>query len=187
MNTSAVDKVVADAAALPPAEFSTLLLKLQALQFVSAPKATTSSELPEDLHALTLYHALSLQLRVQLQIPPIPVDKFFLSSRSANQVKESLALAVEQLNTLAPGMTRTEWASVSDLVAGLAVTQVRRGRFAVPWFGISLVLKNLPALLDEHFPGYASSNLLKLVLRLRTQQRSAPDVRNKSDKKAGAR
>ena len=186
MSAADVDKVVVTAAALPPAEFLTLMLKLQALQSVSTPKSV-SSDPPEDTHALALYHALSLQLRIQLQIPPIPADKFFLSSKSANQMKESLAGAVEQLNALAPRMTRTEWASVSDLVAGLAVTQVRQGGFKVPWFGISLALKNLPALLDEHFPGYASSNLLRLVLQLRTQKRNTPDVRNQPIKKTGTR
>ena len=184
MTTSAVDNLLSAASGLPSSDLDLLLSKLQALRSVTK-KGEAKNE--QELHSQLLYHALSSHLLSQLHIPPIPESIFFnkASLKGLNkQVKEGLALAVEQLNTLAPEMTRTEWASVADLVAGLAVERVKNGQFEMPWQGIALMLKNLPQLLDTHFPGYASSNLLKLVLKLRVQKRTPSHVRHQSIEEA---
>lgn len=181
-------KILAEAATLSSVELSNLVLKLQALQSLSSAITTkkTGETGQQEIHVQVLYHALSSQLQAQLRVRPIPVTKFFTTTGLSLQVKESLVLAAEQLDALAPNMTRVEWNSIADLVAGLAVNRVRQNGFKVPWFGISLTLKNLPSLLDEHFPGYASSNLLKLVLQLRTQKKERSHVWDQPVKKTGA-
>lgn len=185
MHVSAVNKLLADAAALPPSDFDALVLRLQALRSVTkAAKGPAKSA--QELRSQLLYHALSSHLLTQLHIKPVAENIFFgIASNNGlgKQVKDNLLVAIEQLNSLSPTMTTTEWASVLDLVAGLAVDKVKRGKFEMPWQGISWALKNLPLLLDEHFPGYASSNLLKLVLQLRVQKRT-PHVWNQPSTEA---
>lgn len=167
---STVTDLLSQAATLPPVELSELIRNLQALEATSGGPPLQKSSSTKDVYIYMLYDALSHYLQYHLHIRPIPAP-VFLTKKLGKTVFDSLKDAVEQLHVLAPEMTRTEWASITYLVADLTVDHVKTGQFNVPWFGISLTLKNLPSLLDKHFPGYASSGLLKLLLRLRTQKR----------------
>ena len=171
------DKLLTQAAKLPPAELSNLILRLQALDALnSSPGYAPAAHEHHvtEIRVVALYDAVGAQLHSQLHLRPIPATKFLGLSGIGITVKNSLTEAVSQLDTLAPEMKRTEWASVLDLVAGLAVNAVRKSQAKVPWLGVANVLQNLPSLLDEHFPGYSSSGLLRLVLKLRLQKRGKP-------------
>ena len=173
-----VDELFFQASKLPTADLSDLQLRLQALNSVTSNRwsgaSSNASNTPKhslEVRVGILYDALCTHLRHQLQLRPPPANKFFTGSGLGSQVRESLQDAVQQLATLEPELTRTEWVSVADLVAGLTVDYVKRNQFKVPWLGVAWALRNLPSLLDKHFPGYASSGLLKVVLRLRIQKR----------------
>lgn len=175
MSAGDIDKVVLAALVLSPAELKTAILKLQALSAVSSGKKKNESE---SLPVQTLYHAISRHLYTQLHVRPVAINIFFTRTHAAQRVKESLTSAVAQLEQLAPRMTPVEWASISDLIADLAVTRIRQRNFNPPWLGITYTLQNLPSLLDEHFPGYASNGLLGVVLKLRTKNEGRLRVRD---------
>lgn len=162
-----VDELLSRAAKLPAPELAEFSRSIQALASFTRKNGDAFSSSP-NIHLL--YGAVCFHLHHHYHIHPAPVDQFLAHNTLAPMVWEALKKAEEQVVELLPNITRTEWASVADLIAGLAVHSVKGGEFKSPWVGVAWALKNVPFLLDTHFPGYASSGLLKVVLRQRIQK-----------------
>ena len=164
---STVSDLLRQVAALSPGQLADFLRRAQALASVSN---TAVEREGNDAVPILLYHALSHHLRIQLHYTAPPHTEFLKRSKLAKSVQQAFRSVEEQIRVLLPGATRVELASVCDLIADLAVQRAREGVYETPWVAINTALHNLPSLLDQHFPGYASSGLLKLVLTMRVRR-----------------
>jgi hypothetical protein len=116
-----------------------------------------------------MYSALVDQMveRTKVKYPPFGV---FQKQAGYQKFAEACAVVEEANSMWFPKQTRAERVSMTALYAGLVLDRLAERGTTMVWNTINFWLGNLPALVDDAFPGYAMSGLLSKVQMLRTKR-----------------
>lgn len=150
--------LVAQAASLSADEFNDLITKLQALKAISGSASVTAQEKDS---ALGMYEAIAEAVRQANGTRLMPFHVFkktrnYVAFAQAAQLAEEFILTLER--------DRVRKVAVRLWLCKLLVAHILdRGR-PLEFYVISSEMVELPAILDNYFPGYRASGLMHVVL-----------------------
>lgn len=124
--------------------------------------------------ATDLYGAISDLLFKRTKVRGMPYSVFIKSSAAA-KFKEAVQQAAKANDTWFPKQTRTQRLSMCGIYASLILDYIEAREWAAVWSTINHIISDLPAVVDQAFPGYAERGMLDKVQLMRTRPRQFID------------
>lgn len=128
----------------------------------------------EQEFARDLYDALAAELLARTQVPAPHWNIFSRHNQFHSHFKPGAAAAYAANLAWFPKQSRAERASMLQLYARLVLDGLAAQGRPSHWHWVSDALRNLHAVVDSAFPGYAASGLLTKVQQLRTRPSRPP-------------